>query len=260
MEYRQLGKTGFSSSFIGFGALEIGRDWGLGDAAERKRPSEEAAKEVLEGVLALGINLIDTASAYHRSEERIGKFLSRRRNEFFLATKCGEHSSEPSTYYDFSYEAIKESIRRSLRLLQTEQIDLLQIHFGPDPSSVLEAGATLRAMQEAKAEGKVRFLGASPPLELIDACIETGVFDCLQLELNLLDRAAEPAVEKCRKEGIGVLVRSGFARGRLTPKVEKHLAEEPKVRSLLDLLGCDWSSDVCSSDLAVISQNSRNWR
>jgi aryl-alcohol dehydrogenase-like predicted oxidoreductase len=239
MEYRELGKTGFSTSFIGFGALEIGRNWGLGGEIDKKRPTENEAQAVLEGVLGLGINLIDTASAYHLSEERIGKYLSQRRAEFFLATKCGEHSKEPSTYYDFSYEAVRDSIDRSLKLLRTDQIDLIQIHFGPDPWSVLKKGVTLKAMKEAKEKGKVRFLGASPPLELLDACIESGAFDCLQIAINLLDRRAEPAVEKCRKKGIGVLVRSGFAMGRLTPKVEDHLEENPQVRSLLELLAGD---------------------
>lgn len=239
MEYRALGSTGFSTSFIGFGGLEIGRDWGLGGEIERRRPDEEEAKAVLEGVLELGINLIDTASAYHKSEERIGKFLWARRDKFFLATKCGEHNSEPSTYYDFSYDAVRGSIDRSLKLLRTEQIDLMQIHFGPDPWSVLEKGETIRAMKEAKEEGKISFLGASPPLELLDACIESGAFDCLQIAINLLDRRAEPAVEKCKEKGIGVLVRSGFAMGRLTPRVREHFEENPKVETLLDLLAGD---------------------
>ena len=77
-------------TFLGFGALEIGRNWGLGD--DKERPEEEVAGQVLNTVLDLGINLIDTASAYHRSEERIGKYVSGRRNEYVLATKCGEHS------------------------------------------------------------------------------------------------------------------------------------------------------------------------
>src|SRR5205807_9538973 len=125
---------------IGFGALEIGRDWGIGDEAARRRPEAEAAGEVLNGVLDLGVNLIDTARAYHRSEERIGEYLAARRGAYVLATKCGEHSEEPRTYYDFSYLAIAGSIDTSLRLLRTNRIDVLQIHFGPDPEKVLDEG------------------------------------------------------------------------------------------------------------------------
>ena len=69
LEKRSLGKTEASVTFMGFGALEIGRDWGLGD---KTRPEEDEAITVLNGVLDTGINMIDTASAYHLSEARIG--------------------------------------------------------------------------------------------------------------------------------------------------------------------------------------------
>src|SRR5207302_1726109 len=114
-------------------------------------------------------------------EERIGKFVANRRKEYVLATKCGEHSEEPHTYYDFSYTAISESIDTSLRLLQTDVIDVLQIHFGPEPAKVLDEGETVRAMKDAREAGKVRFLGASPGTNLLDRCIEAGDFDVLQV-------------------------------------------------------------------------------
>lgn len=79
LEKRRIPRMGMDLTFIGFGALEIGRDWGLGDADEKRRPDDEAAGEVLRAVLDLGINLIDTASAYHRSEERIGRTIAGRR-------------------------------------------------------------------------------------------------------------------------------------------------------------------------------------
>src|SRR5690348_13028834 len=120
LEKRKLGKTGANVTFIGFGALEIGRDWGIGDPSEKTRPEEEEAGKLLNSVLDLGINIIDSARAYHRSEERIGKFVAKRRAEYFLATKCGEHSTEPTTYYDFSYKAVKDSIDLSLKLLNTK--------------------------------------------------------------------------------------------------------------------------------------------
>ena len=77
----------------------------------------------------------------------------------------------------------------------------MQIHFGPDPARVLATGETLRAMREAQDAGKIGFLGASPPLEIIDACIESGHFDVIQVDYNLLDRSAEPLIEKRRSAG-----------------------------------------------------------
>eukprot|EP01052_Picozoa_sp_SAG31_P037962 SAG31_NODE_4987_length_2819_cov_1.180147_3_plen_154_part_00 len=81
----------------------------------------------VKGVLDLGINVLDTASAYLLSEERIGRAASERRSEYFLASKCGEYSNyeAQTTGYDFSYDAVSKSIDRSLRLLNVEQIDLV---------------------------------------------------------------------------------------------------------------------------------------
>lgn len=244
LERRLLGRTGFGVTFIGFGALEIGRDWGLGDEVQRRRPDEAAAAQVLNGVLDLGVNLIDTARAYHLSEERVGRAISHRRSEFILASKCGEHSADPGTYYDFSYEAVKASIDMSLRLLQTDRIDIMQIHFGPDPERVLAEGETLRAMREAQGEGKVRFLGASPPTHLIGPCIERGVFDVLQVEYSLLNPVAGRLIEEAARRGIGVLVRGGLAMGRLTGKARALAAADTglqrRLAPFLDLVDGDW--------------------
>ncbi len=244
LEKRPLGRTGLESTFVGFGTLEIGRDWGLGDAGERQRPGDEEAGRVLNAVLDFGVHLIDSAAAYHRSEERIGAHLSGRRSEYVLATKCGEHNREPDTYYDFSYGAIKRSIDESLRKLRTDAIDLMQIHFGPDPRKVLDDGETVAAMKDARAEGKIRFLGASTGGEIALRCIGSGDFDVLQLEYSLTNRADEGIVRLCGERGIGVLVRGGLAYGRLTTRVIPHLAslnarDRVRAEALLDLVGGD---------------------
>src|SRR6266571_3845405 len=241
LERRPLGGTGLEVTRIGFGALEIGRDWGIGDEAARRRPEAEAAGEVLNGALDLGINLIDTARAYHRSEERIGASVAARRGEYVLATKCGEHSDEPRTYYDFSYRAIADSIDTSLHLLRTHVIDVLQIHFGPEPEKVLDDGETVRAMKDAREAGKVRFLGASLGNHLLDRCIESGDFEVLQVGYSLLDRGAHDRIAKAGDRGIGILIRGGLGAGWLTPRALTVPADRrpEKVRALLDLVGGD---------------------
>jgi aryl-alcohol dehydrogenase-like predicted oxidoreductase len=244
LEKRQLGKSDYQATFLGFGALEIGRNWGLGKGSQVERPSEEVAGQVLNAVLDLGINLIDTASAYHASERRIGMFVAHRRQEYILASKCGEHSREPHTYYDFGYQAIKDSIDRSLELLQTDCIDLMQIHFGPDPEAVLDDGETVRAMVDAQKEGKIRLLGASTGGEIARRCIESGDFDVLQLGYSLLSRKDEALVDLCGQRGIGVLIRGGLGAGRLTPRVLPHMSAldantRAKISALLELLDGD---------------------
>lgn len=229
-------------TFLGFGALEIGRNWGMGN--DNQRPEEEVAGKVLTTVLDLGINLIDTASAYHRSEERIGKYVSSRRNEYVLATKCGEHSNEPGTYYDFTYEGISESIDRSLKLLNTDVIDLLQIHFGPDPEGTLDKGETLRAMKDAQKAGKVKYLGASIDGELAHRCIMSGDFDVMQMGYNLIHQGNAENIRLAHEKGIGVLIRSGIGNGLLTSRVVENI----------DKIG-EWERDKVKKLLALVDNN-----
>lgn len=253
---RQLGATGLEVTLIGFGALEIGRDWGVGNAEHRKRPEEEAAGEVLQGVLNLGINLVDTASAYHRSEERIGKYLREERRRYVLATKCGEHNNEPHTYYDFSYNAVRDSIQRSLNLLQTETIDLLQIHFGPDPDKVLDDGGCVRAMKEARDAGKVRFLGASIDGPVLDRCIESGDFQVVQVGYSLMRQGEAERIRKAHERGMGVLIRSGLGGGWLTSRALVAAAQDrpPVVNALLGLCNGD-GKKLTSLGLQFLARN-----
>jgi len=244
LEKRQIERMDNTEvTFLGFGALSIGRDWGYGTIEQRQRPSEEEAGQILNNILDLGVNLVDTARAYHQSEERIGKHISSRRNEYILATKCGEHSSEPSTYYDFSYDAIKESIDRSLRLLKTDVIDLLQIHFGPNPAKVIEDGETLAAMKEAKKEGKIRFLGASIDGDLATQLIRSRNFDVMQMEYHLLNQKNKQNIQFAKERGIGVFIRTGIGRGLLTSRalelMNTDFPEKQKVGQLLELVGND---------------------
>lgn len=238
---RAVGRTGLEVTLVGFGALEIGRDWGLGDTVQRQRPAEQEACALLHTVLDLGINLIDTASAYHRSEERIGRCLAGQRGRYVLATKCGEHNNEPGTYYDFSYAAIRDSIQRSRALLQTDVIDILQIHFGPHPEQVLDDGGCVRAMKEAQAAGQVRLLGASVNGPVLDRCIASGDFQVIQVGYSLLQQDDGPLIGKAQERGIGVFIRSGVAGGWLTPRALAVPVPErpPAVTALLRLCAGD---------------------
>lgn len=224
-------------TFLGFGALEIGRDWGIG--ADRSRPDESSAAEVLNGVLDLGINLIDTAAAYHRSEKRIGAALAHRRSEYVLASKCGEHNTfdpftqSEGTGYDFSYEAIRVSILRSFELLKTNTIDLMQIHFGPDPMGVLDDGGCVQAMKEFQAEGRIRLLGASVDGEPLTRCIESGDFQVVQVGYSLLNVSQASNIKLAHQKGIGVLIRLGLAGGWLTSRALVAENRPAKVEAML---------------------------
>jgi len=247
LEKRNIGKSSLQATILGFGALEIGRDWGLG--SDTARPDDAGAKSVLDCVLDSGITLLDTASAYHKSEERIGRYVSNRRNEYVLASKCGEHNSEPSTYYDFSYKAVKASIDNSLRLLKTDVIDVMQIHFGAGEEQVLEDGETVAAMKDAKKEGKIQLLGASIDSRLAKFCALSGDFDMLQLGYSLLDRVNTENIAYCKEKGVGVFIRTGLAFGRLTERgmMAQKTADkkDEKLEALYAL--CGWDGDLLAA-------------
>ncbi|MGI9077508.1 MAG: aldo/keto reductase, partial [Gemmatimonadaceae bacterium] len=241
IEQRDLGATGLKVTLLGLGALEIGRDWGIGEGSARARPDESGAAEVLNAALDAGINLIDTASAYHRSEERIGKSIPHRRKEYTLASKCGEHNDEPNTFYDFSYKAIRESIHRSRELLETDVIDIMQIHFGPDPQKVLDDGECVRAMKDAREAGEIKYLGSSTSGDVLKRCIDSGDFQVVQVGYSLLHQDDGELISRARDKGIGVLIRSGFAGGWLTSRLTSAPREKrpPGAQALLDLCNGD---------------------
>lgn len=212
---RPLGRTGLMVSEVGLGALELGRNWrGWDQTGNQTRPSEEAATHLLNTALDAGCNFIDTAAAYHLSEERIGKAIGHRRGEYILATKCGEWCDENGSLYDYGAEATGRFIDESLRKLRTDHVDLLQIHSAS--REVVERGETLEAMKTAQQAGKVRFLGLSCGQDAALAAIATGHYDTLQISYNVLDRWAEARVlPLARENNLGVIIKDGLAAGRL---------------------------------------------
>jgi aryl-alcohol dehydrogenase-like predicted oxidoreductase len=233
MHKRRLGRTGLMVSEIGLGALEIGRDWGI-VADDLGKPDEEQAMQVLELATQLGINLIDSARAYVLSEERIGKALASgrlRRDQVVLTTKAGEHFDEQTgSLYDYSYQAILSSLEESLELLHTPYVDLMQIHSAP--LDVVRSGEAMRALQDARAAGRCRFVGAS--FDDPQACreaIATGDYDTIQINYNLLERAkAEPLIAAAAQADVGVLVKQPLGMGLLTDKVlHASAAEQARV-------------------------------
>lgn len=221
MNYRKLGRTGLDVSEIGFGGLEVGRDWPLWRKGELDSvaPAESEGIYVIHEAIDLGINFFDTAPAYLHSETLIGKALEgARRDKVILATKCGEWFDGNMSQYNYSFSETEKFIDQSLRQLRTNRIDLLQIHSGS--SEVVRRGETLAAMKKAQISGKVRFLGISVDAEdAAMAAIEDGGYDCVQLSYNLLSRSMEKmAILKAKERNVGVIVKDGLAAGRLTTK------------------------------------------
>ncbi len=209
---RALGRTGLDVTDLSYGAMEVrgSRIWG-------GRPVEDSqAEAVLNAVLDSGINFIDTANDYGRSEEYIGKYLSGRRGEFYLATKCGctvvrrdEHTDD--TPHVWTRENLFRGLHESLARMKTDYVDVMQLH---NPSvEQAEAGGLLAALQEMKQQGKVRWIGCSSTHPHIETYIQSGVFDVFQIPYSALERQHEGAISQAARAGAGTIIRGGVARG-----------------------------------------------
>ncbi len=219
MKYRNLGKTGFEVSEIGYGAWGIGGKQWLGGTDDE---SEAALKRAID----LGVNLIDTALAYGdgHSEQLVGRVVRESSQKIYVATKvppknriwparAGTPISEV-----FPYAYIVQSAEESLRNLGLETIDLLQLHvWQPE---FLAADDWRRACEDLKRSGKVRRFGISvtehDPGSVLDA-IRTDLIDAVQVIYNIFDQAPEKELlPLCLEKNVGVLARVPLDEGSLS--------------------------------------------
>lgn len=211
MEKRRLGRTGLDITVLGYGAMEVRgrRIW------NGRTVSDAEAETILNAVLDSGINFIDTAYDYGRSEEYIGRYISGRRSEYYLATKCGctvvDKGDHDETPHVWTRENLLHNIETSLQRMKTDYVDLWQLH-NPSVEQV-EEGDLVAVMEEVTASGKVRHVSISSTLPHITRYIEMGVFDSYQIPYSALQRQHEIVIQKAADSGAGVIIRGGVARG-----------------------------------------------
>ena len=216
MDRRPLGRTDLLVSPVGFGAFKIGRNQGIKYPSGYQLPNDDDVERLLNGVLDLGINLIDTAPAYGLSEERIGRVLEGRRDEFILSTKVGERFVEGHSHFDFTADGVRTSIDASLRALRTEQLDLVYVHSDGDDLSVIESTDVLPTLLTLRDQGVIRWLGFSG--KTTDGARRAlDLVDVLMVPFNLEDRTHADVIQEAAEHGVGVVVKKGLASGRLAP-------------------------------------------
>lgn len=214
---RTLGRTGLEVTTLGYGSMEMrgvprGRD-----------VTEEQSERILNAVLDAGINFIDTSIDYGLAEGRIGAYISHRRSEYFLASKCGclgpslvadyppapAGTSQPHVY---TPKNIVEGVEQSLQRMKTDYLDLVQFHGSPSKAKLEEHGG-LQALQDLQKQGKVRFIGVSGTVPNLAEQIDMGVFDAFQIPYSAMERTHEALIEKASAAGAGIIVRGGVAQG-----------------------------------------------
>mgnify|MGYP006283215797 CR=1 FL=1 len=231
-----LGKTGMDVTCLGHGAMEV-----RGTRIWSGRPcSEEQAQTILNAVVDAGINFIDTANDYGMSELYIGNTLAERREEFFLATKCGCHvefaGDHDETPHVWTRENLLRNISDSLMKMRTDHVDLLQLH-NPDAETCEKVGL-VDVLQELKKAGATRFIGCSSTSPHLKTYIDWGVFDAFQIPYSALERKHENRITEAGESGAGVIIRGGVARGEpdegLGASDKWDLFDKAGLRELLD--------------------------
>lgn len=203
MNYRKLGTTGIEVSVVALGC------WSFGGGGPWGEQDDHDSIETVAAALDAGINFFDTAQGYGRSEEVLGAALKGRRNKAVIATKMN--------WNYMTAAGVAEACEASLRRLQTDCIDLYQIHW-PNPAIPVEE--TLAAMVRLQEQGKVRAIGVSNfgPRQLACA-VEAAPLQTNQVSYSLIWRAPEYALEPlCHERGLGIICWGPLSEGILTGK------------------------------------------
>lgn len=225
MQYRKLGKTGLTVSVIGIGTWQLGGEWGHDFSQSEVDAIFDAAREE-------GVTLVDTAACYgpRLAESLVGGAIHRDRERWVLATKFGlEYTTWLKRDEDYSAPAMELALEKSLRTLQTDYLDLFQVH-GVSPATAQD-GALWEALERVKVRGLVRAIGVS--IRFDPASLAPGAIDVAQIIYNRLNRTAEETVFPiCRERGLGVLARVPLASGLLSGKYKPgHRWAETDVRT-----------------------------
>ncbi len=212
MQYRELGRTGWNVSAVSFGAWAIGGAWGKVNDTESLASLHRAAE--------LGVNFFDTADVYGdgRSERMIAQLRREHKGQIYVATKAGRRL-DPHTSEGYNRKNLTAFIERSLKNLDAESIDLLQLHC--PPIEVYYRPDVFGVLDDLVKEGKIRYYGVS--VEKVEEALKAIEFpnvQTVQLIFNMFrQRPAELFFEQAKKRKVGILTRLPLASGMLTGKL-----------------------------------------
>ena len=220
MEYRKLGSSDLKVSVMGYGA------WGIGGSPFWNNEGDGKSKDSIKKAYGLGVNFFDTAPVYGfgHSEELIGKAVKPFRDKVIIATKCGlrwDKRSLSALRKDASRKSILEEIDQSLKRLDTDMIDLYQVHW---PDVETDQKETMETLLEIQEKGKIRHIGVSNySAAQIKDCLQYGKIVSLQPEFSLLARdIQQDIIPLCLENDIGIIAYSPLSSGVLTGKYDKN--------------------------------------
>ncbi len=231
---KTLGRTGLEVTQLGYGSMGLRgpRTWGV------RVVGEEDADRFLNRVLDSGINFVDTAPDYGISEQRIGQYISSRRNEFYLATKCGcdciQHEDYLEIRHTWRKDVLRRNIETSLQRLRTEYVDVLQFHGGD--AETLQREGLIELVMDLRDQGMVRFIGVSSSLPNLPGLLDLNVFDTFQIPYSCLAPEHDQWITKAAETGAGIIIRGGIAHGGPDAEIQRQALNEIWTRAKLDEL------------------------
>ncbi|MBM81992.1 MAG: aldo/keto reductase [Planctomycetaceae bacterium] len=233
MKPRPLGNSGLSVSPIGFGSFKIGRNQKAKYPQAYDLPDDAAAQSLMSSLCEEGITYFDTAPAYGISEQRVGEFVSARREQLVLSTKVGETFVDGVSTYDFSATAVSASIQQSLSNLKTDGVDCIFVHSNGQDVEIQNDTDVVDVLRESRASGQTRLIGFSgKSVEGARAALEWA--DAIMVEYHLDDASHETVMAEAAQRGIGVIVKKGLASGHLDPTESiRFVLSNPAVSSLI---------------------------
>ncbi len=229
---KTLGRTGLKVTQLGYGSMGLRgpRTWGV------RVVSDEDADRFLNTMLDAGINFVDTAPDYGVSEERIGRYLSARRAEFYLATKCGcapiQHEDRLEVRHVWTRDVIQRNIETSLQRLRSDYVDVLQFHGGD--AETLQREGLIDLLRGFREQGIIRFFGVSSSLPHLPGLINLGMFDTFQIPYSCLAPEHHDWITRAAEAGAGIIIRGGIAHGGPEAEIQRAALNDIWTRAKLD--------------------------
>jgi aryl-alcohol dehydrogenase-like predicted oxidoreductase len=240
LKKKLLGNTTLSVSAIGLGTVKFGRNTGVNYPQTFALPTDQEILNLLACARDLGINLLDTAPAYGNSEERLGALLKHARRDWIISTKVGEDFVNGASLHDFTPEAIKKSIERSLKRLNTDYLDNVLVHSNGEDEKIIAEHSIFDTLNEFKKSGKIRAFGMSTKT-VAGGLLAVDHADIVMLMHNPLYTAEQSVITYAHQQNKGILIKKALASGHLQ-KISAHdpvqeamnfIFQEPGVSSII---------------------------
>jgi aryl-alcohol dehydrogenase-like predicted oxidoreductase len=226
LQTRRLGQTDIAVSPLGLGTVKFGRNQGVKYPQAFALPSDKEIKTLLSLAKDSGINLLDTAPAYGESENRLGTLLSSR-HDWIICTKAGETFHQGESQFDFSQQAIVQSVEQSLKRLRTDYLDILLIHSNGDDEHLIKEENIFDALAVLKQAGKIRAYGMSTKT-VVGGLLTIDQADLAMVTYHPNYTDERDVILAAQKKQKGIFIKKAFASGHL----QSFGAENPVKASL----------------------------